>query len=73
VIAGGKRNQILYKDLISKAFAVFGLPTPDWNEFSKKPYYTDWYDTQESQAVLRYQRRTLDDYIKDLKKKLGMP
>ena len=72
LIAGGKRNQILYRDLITKTFAVFGLPKPDWSEFSKKPYYTDWYDTKESQAILKYQERTLDDYINELKEKMDM-
>jgi len=73
VIAGGKRNQMLYRDLLGKTFVVLGLSMPDWSEFGKKPYYTDWYDTRESQAVLKYQTRKLEDYIKDFKKKLGMP
>jgi nucleoside-diphosphate-sugar epimerase len=72
LIAGGKRNQMLYKDLITKTFSVFGLPKPDCSEFSKKPYYTDWYDTNESQAVLKYQERTLDDYINEIKERMGM-
>jgi len=73
VIAGGKRNQMLYRDLLGKTLVVLGLSMPDWSEFGKKPYYTDWYDTRESQAVLKYQTRKLEDYIKDFKKKLGMP
>jgi hypothetical protein len=63
---------MLYRDLIAKTFAVFGFEKPDWSEFSKKPYYTDWYDTNESQAILKYQERTLEDYINDMKEKVGM-
>ncbi|WXG44321.1 MAG: NAD(P)-dependent oxidoreductase [Promethearchaeati archaeon SRVP18_Atabeyarchaeia-1] len=70
IIAGGKENQMTFKDLIRKTFGALGLPDPDWSKFTKKPNYADWYDTTESQAVLRYQKRTVEDYVGELKKKL---
>jgi len=33
---------------------------------------TDWMDTEESQKLLNYQTRTIDDYVKDIQKALGI-
>jgi nucleoside-diphosphate-sugar epimerase len=70
VIAGGKGSQVTFKDMIKKIFGALGLPDPDWTQFTNKPNYADWYDTSESEAILRYQKRTVDDYVAELKKKL---
>jgi nucleoside-diphosphate-sugar epimerase len=71
-IGGGKKNQMLIKDMMMKMFAALGMPEPDWNQFGKKPYYLDWYDTTESQSILKYQKRTFDEFIEEFKKKLGI-
>ena len=39
--------------------------------FSDIPFPTDWLDTTESQRLLHYQRRTLDDYADELAQRLG--
>ncbi len=40
--------------------------------FTSNPFYIDWMDTEESQKLLRYQKHTLDDFIKDIKVSLGI-
>ena len=37
------------------------------------PFALDWYDTSESQALLDFQRKTLDDYAQDLAKQISAP
>jgi hypothetical protein len=41
------------------------------NIFTREPYPVDWLDTGESQRVLSFQRRTLADYIQELRGLLG--
>ncbi len=70
-IGGGKRCQYLYKDFVAKILEGIGIGMlPDYL-FSKNYFAVDFLDTDESEALLNYQNRDLNDYITDLKKKLG--
>ena len=40
--------------------------------FATAPFGTDWLDTAESQRLLRFQTRDLDDYVRDLSHLLGV-
>jgi nucleoside-diphosphate-sugar epimerase len=66
IIAGGPGQQMYYEDLLRGVLGVFGLPLPPDHRFTTDPYDLDWYDTRESQELLNYQQRTLDDYSRDL-------
>lgn len=70
VISGGPDQRMLYKDMISAILGVLGLPLPPSRKFTKEPYYLDWYDTSESQELLRFQRKTFDDYLEDYAQEL---
>jgi len=39
--------------------------------FSTTPFSTDWLDTAESQRLLKYQQRSLDDYLREVKALVG--
>ena len=39
--------------------------------FVTEPYPIDWLDTSESQKVLMFQRHTLQDYIQEVRLRLG--
>ena len=39
--------------------------------FDSTPFAVDWLDTTESQRLLHYQRRDLDDYIQEMVTLLG--
>lgn len=65
-IGGGKALgcQIRTRDLVRGAFAPMGLGLPDESLFSPEPdcYYLDWYDTEETQSILRYQRHSAEQW-----------
>jgi hypothetical protein len=51
--------------------AAMGIdPLPD-EAFSPAVYATDWIDTEESQALLKYQRHTFDDITEAVAASLG--
>ncbi|MFZ2316028.1 MAG: NAD(P)-dependent oxidoreductase [Gammaproteobacteria bacterium] len=70
IIAGGKTNQITYKEYITKVLtgSLGKLNSEDvpWERFIEKPYYLNWYDTTESQEILQFQTRTVDDLVIDM-------
>jgi short-subunit dehydrogenase len=51
--------------------AATGLDTVPDEAFTTTPFATDWLDTAESEQLLHYQRRTLDDYAVDMRRELG--
>lgn len=65
VISGGPGQRMAYRDMLSAILRVLGLPMPPDRKFTLKPYYLDWYDTEKSQALLQYQRKTFGHYLED--------
>jgi UDP-glucose 4-epimerase len=70
-IGGGPACQIYQRELVEEVLDVVGIGMLPEEAFPSEPYPTDWLDTRESQQVLQYQRHTLQDYLQDLKNKLG--
>lgn len=73
IISGGPSQRMRYKDMVDVSLGTFGLPVPPRHKFAKEPFALDWYDTSESQALLNYQNKTLDDYSRDLAAKFPAP
>lgn len=71
LIGGGVNCQYEYREIVEQVLERVGIGMLPAEAFSSTPYSTDWLDTTESQRVLRYQRRTLDDYLQDLSDQLG--
>ncbi len=71
LIGGGERCQYYYKDIVKKVLEGIGIGMLPEEAFSDKPFATDWMDTKESEEILHYQRRTIEDYVKDVKRNLG--
>lgn len=71
LIGGGPRCQFYYGDLVRRVLRAVGVGMLPAEAFAITPYSTDWLDTAESQQLLGYQRRTLDDYVRDLRAALG--
>jgi UDP-glucose 4-epimerase len=65
-IAGGKAQgcQMRTRDLVGVLFDPLGLRRPDESLFSPEldSYYLDWYDTEETQSVLGYQRHSVEQW-----------
>ena len=73
MISGGPSQRMRYKDLVDVAMGTFGLPLPPRHKFAEEPFALDWYDTSESQSLLNYQNKTLDDYSRDLARQFPAP
>jgi len=66
VIAGGPSQQMRYQEMMHAFFGTLGLPLPPKHKFTDEPFELDWYDTTDSQELLMFQRKTIDDYSHDL-------
>ncbi len=73
VIAGGPGQQMLFENMLRVIFGTFGLPLPPRHKFATEPYVLHWYDTMESQELLKYQHKTLEDYGTELAAQLPSP
>jgi nucleoside-diphosphate-sugar epimerase len=71
VISGGPEQRMLYKDMIRAIMGIMGLPLPPVRKFTTEPYYLDWYDTAKSQELLKFQRHSFADYLKDYARELA--
>jgi UDP-glucose 4-epimerase len=73
-IAGGKVQgcQMRTRDLVRVLFVPMGLRIPDESLFSPEldSYYLDWYDTEETQSILRYQRHSVEQWQMIILKKI---
>ena len=65
IVSGGPEQRMSYKEMVGSLLRVMGLPLPPARKFTREPYYLDWYDTSKSQKLLKFQRKSFSDYIKD--------
>ena len=72
LIGGGKRCQMLQRDFIVRVLDEVGLGMFPEKAFTNKPFYTDWMDTSESQHLLKYQEKDLNDFLVEIRKILGI-
>ncbi len=71
LIGGGPRCWYYFKDMVSRILEAMGIGMLPEEAFSTTPFCTDWMDTTESQRILQYQQRDLDDFVRDMKAVLG--
>lgn len=71
LIGGGPSCQTTYRDFLTRNFTAMGVGMLPDEAFREEPFYTDWFDTEESQRLLDYQRHDIDDYIRELQELLG--
>lgn len=72
LIGGGLRCQIRYRDYLSSMLEMMGIGMLPEYAFGIHPYTTDWLDTEESQRLLRYQRYSFEDIMRQLARIAGM-
>ncbi len=72
LIGGGPACQHVFGDMVARIMGAMGLEMLPAEAFATVPFATDWLDTEESQRLLRYQTRTLDDYLRDMTALLGL-
>jgi len=61
-VAGGGTWQTLGRTYVARFSEVMGLPAEE-AKYTDCPSCFDWYDTEESQAVLEYQRTSFDEFL----------
>lgn len=66
-IAGGKTWQLSGREYVKGLYEAMELE-PEGAVFSDTPGWFDWYDTAESQALLKYQNTSYADFIALLRK-----
>lgn len=63
-VGGGPPCQRTYRSFYAEVFDdALGLGTFPDEAFAETPWIGDWLDTTESQALLRFQSRTLEDWL----------
>ncbi len=72
-IAGGEKCRTTYKEYIDCMLDIFGLGSNCLPEeaFSTGKFHCGFMDTHRSQTLLHYQRHTLEDYYREVKRKVG--
>ncbi|MFC9789304.1 NAD-dependent epimerase/dehydratase family protein [Rhodococcus sp. NPDC127528] len=70
-LGGGPACQLTYREYLTRMLGAMSLDMLPDNAFSGKPYATDWLDTAESQRLLAYQSRGVDDIVADIAATLG--
>ena len=71
LIGGGPGCQHYYREIAERVLDAFGVGMLPDEAFTTVPFSTDWLDTSESQRVLQFQQRTLQDYVNDVRSTLG--
>ena len=67
MIGGGESCRTTFKEFHGAIFEASGIGELPEQAYGDRPYYCDWVDTTESQALLRYQRHSFDDFIRELR------
>lgn len=70
-IGGGPGCQLVYREYLGRFLDAMGVGRLPDEAFSTEPYCTDWLDTEESQRLLRYQRSSFDDVVRETRALLG--
>jgi len=71
LIGGGESCQIYQHEFVKKVLDIIGIGMLPRRAFSMSSFYIDWMNTAESQRILNYQQRSLDDFIEDIKRLIG--
>ncbi len=71
-IGGGPSCRTTYRDYLDRMFSLFGLRSsrslPD-SVFAKDGFHCGWYaDSDQAEAVLHFQHKSLEDYYMEVKK-----
>jgi nucleoside-diphosphate-sugar epimerase len=74
-VAGGANCRMTYYDFINALMSTVGIgpiPTDAFVQTRPPRFFGDWVDTEESQRLLQYQKRGLNEQLQDMKKDFGM-
>ena len=67
MIGGGESCRMTFADFYAAIFGASGVGELPAEAYGKRPYYCDWIDTTESQAILQYQEHAFHDFIREFR------
>ncbi len=67
MIGGGEGCQLTFRELYGTMFEASGVGRFPPEAYGRGPYYCDWLDTTESEALLRYQQHRFDDFVEEFR------
>jgi len=62
IVAGGKTWQMKGHEFVEEFFKVLDID-PEDAEYAEKSVYSDWYDTEEAQKLLNYQKTPFPEFL----------
>jgi nucleoside-diphosphate-sugar epimerase len=65
-LGGGKNCQTYYKDFMDKMLPLMGVSILPDEAFSNEPFHCCFYDTEELQEKLQYQKHNFDDLFEEM-------
>jgi nucleoside-diphosphate-sugar epimerase len=71
IVGGGRSCQLSYREMVTRALDAFGVGMIPDKAFTKEPFAQDWADTAESQRMLKFQQRSYEDWLEDIKREAG--
>lgn len=72
LVGGGPRCQYYYREIASRTLEAMGVGMLPEEAFATTPFATDWIDSSETEALLHYQQRDLEDYLQEMRRRLGV-
>ena len=67
MIGGGESCRLTFEEFYAAIFGASGVGALPSEAYGDRPYYCDWVDTTDSQAILGYQQHTFDDFIREFR------
>lgn len=71
IIAGGPRCRMTMRDYYQGYFDALGMGSMPAEAFKRESYHLDWYDTDESEALLHFQRHSYADFVAELRQRMA--
>ena len=65
-VAGGTSWRKTGRSYVKDYYDLLGVPIEEAS-FQESPGFFDWYDTAQSQRVLRYQTTSYEDYLQQIR------
>jgi nucleoside-diphosphate-sugar epimerase len=65
IVAGGESWQMLGHQYVEKVFELLDVPLEEAS-YRQTPWWSDWYDTAEAQALLNYQHTSFPEFLEQL-------
>jgi nucleoside-diphosphate-sugar epimerase len=68
MIGGGESCRLTFRELYGAMFDATGVGRFPSEAYGTGAYYCDWLDTEESEALLNFQRTSFEDFIRDMRR-----